>query len=152
MAVEAQGRLCAVPLLNVVEIMRPLAIEAIAGAPLFVRGVAIIRGVPTPVVDLGVLLGAADGVTGGGITARFVTLHLGERQATLFVDAVCGVRELDALTILELPPLLQGASSDFIEAIGTLDTQMLVVLRSGWLIPEAVWDKIVPDRVPEAAR
>jgi len=35
------------------------------------------------------------------------------------------VCNLDALSILELPPLLQGASHNFIEAIATLDAQML---------------------------
>jgi len=122
--------------------MRPLPIEAIGGAPPFVQGVSILRSILTPVVNLGILLGTADAATGVGASARFVTLRLGERQAVLFVDAVCSVRELDARTIRELPPLLQGASNDFIEVIGTLDAQMLVVLRSGWRLPEAVWESL----------
>jgi purine-binding chemotaxis protein CheW len=36
--------------------MRPLPIKPIAGTPGFVRGVSIIRGAPTPVIDLKALL------------------------------------------------------------------------------------------------
>jgi purine-binding chemotaxis protein CheW len=114
--------------------MRPLPIEPIAGVPAFVRGISIIRGVPTPVVDLGLVLG-----TPGGVAGRFVTLRLGDRQVALSVDTVLGVRDLDGSTIQELPPLLQEASKDFIEAVGTLDARMLVVLRSAWELPEEVW-------------
>ena len=40
------ARLCALPVRAVIEIMRPLALEPIAGAPAFVAGLAIIRGEP----------------------------------------------------------------------------------------------------------
>ena len=132
--VRVQNLVCAVPLMHVVEIMRPRPVEPIAGVPLCVRGVSIIRGIPSPVVDLGLVLG-----TPGSVASRFVTLRLGDRQVALSVDEVLGVRDLDASTIRGLPPLLQGASKDFIEAIGTLDAQLLVVLRDAWELPEGVW-------------
>jgi purine-binding chemotaxis protein CheW len=131
--------------------MRPLAIEAVAGAPLFVPGIAIIRGIATPVVDLGILLGTAVDANVRGTAARFVTLRLGERRVVLFVDAVCGIRELDALTAQELPPLLQGACSDFMEAIGTLDMQLMIVLRSCWRLPDALWNPTAANPIPESA-
>jgi purine-binding chemotaxis protein CheW len=132
LVVSVQTRVCAVPLIHVIETMRPLLIEPVAGAPSFVRGVSVIRGVPTPVVDLGTLLGTS----GGG--RRFVTLRLGHRQVALSVDTVLGVRELEASTVKELPPLLQGVSQDAIEAIGTLDHQVLIVLSAGWQLPTEV--------------
>ena len=55
--VRAAGRLCAVPIAHVVEVMRALPVEPIPGAPSFVPGLAIIRGAPMPVVDLGLLTG-----------------------------------------------------------------------------------------------
>jgi purine-binding chemotaxis protein CheW len=61
LVVGVKGRLCAVPLTHVIEIMRPLPVEPISDVPLFVQGVSIIRGIPTPVVDLGALLGAPNG-------------------------------------------------------------------------------------------
>jgi purine-binding chemotaxis protein CheW len=133
LVVGLQTRVCALPLKHVIETMRPLPVEQIAGLPLFVRGVSIIRGIPTPVVDLGVVLG-----TPSGDADRFVTLRLGDRQVALAVDAVLGVHELEPI-VQELPPLLQGASKDIIEAISTLDKQVLMVLREGWELPDQVW-------------
>src|ERR1700730_17981474 len=113
-SIGVQGRLCALPLTHVMEIMRPLPVEPIPAVPSFVQGISIIRGIPTPVVDLGVLLGMPSGVAD-----RFVTLRLGDRQVALSVDSVLGVLELDTSKIRELPLLLQGASKDVIEAMGT---------------------------------
>jgi purine-binding chemotaxis protein CheW len=123
--------------MHVVETMRPLPIEPMACVPAFVRGVSIIRGVPTPVVDLGVILGVPSGAA-----ERLVTLRLGNRQVALSVDAVLGVRDLDLSTIQQLPPLLRGASQEVIEAIGTLDDEILMVLRAGWELPDAVWQAL----------
>jgi purine-binding chemotaxis protein CheW len=134
LVVRVQTRVCAVPLEHVVETMRPLPLESIAGMPAFVRGVSIIRGVPTPVVDLGALLGAPSNEF-----ERIVTLRLSDRQVALAVNAVLGVRDLDLSAIQELPPLLGGTSTDLLEAIGTLDEQFLMVLRAGWELPDEVW-------------
>jgi purine-binding chemotaxis protein CheW len=115
--------------------MRPLPVEPISGVPSFVHGISIIRGIPTPVVDLGAVLGTPDQMAG-----RFVTLRIGDKQVALSVNAVLGVLDLDTiLTIRELPPLLQRASKDVVETIGTLDEQVLMVLRAGWELPDEVW-------------
>jgi purine-binding chemotaxis protein CheW len=123
------------PLAQVIETMRPLRVELIAGVPSFVRGVAIIRGILTPVVDLGAVLGAPEEAA-----ERFVTVRAGDKQVALSVSAVLGVRDLDALTMIhELPPLLRGATREVVETIGTLDEQFLVVLQAGWELPDEVW-------------
>jgi purine-binding chemotaxis protein CheW len=140
LVVRVQTRVCAVPLMHVVETMRPLPVESIRGVPSFVRGVSIIRGVPTPVVDLGAILGAP-----GGTAERIVTLRLGDRQVALCVDAVLGIRDLHLPATQELPPLLQGASQDVVEAIGTLDEQFLMVLRAGWELPGEVWQALAAE-------
>jgi purine-binding chemotaxis protein CheW len=134
LVVGVKGRRCAVPLHHVIEIMRPLPIEPVPAVPSFVQGVSIIRGIPTPVVDLGVLLGMPSCVAD-----RFVTLRLGDRQVALSVDSVIGVRDLDASKIRGLPPLLQEASKDVIDTMGTLDEQLLVVLSAGWELSDEVW-------------
>lgn len=144
LVVRVKTRVCAVPLVHVIETMRPLAIEPVASVPPFVRGVSIIRGIPTPVVDLAVLIGAP-----GGVAGRFVTLRVGERQVALLLDEVLGIRDLDESTIQELPPLLQEASQDVIEAMGTLDTRLLVVLRTGWALPDEVWQVLAASEVSQ---
>jgi purine-binding chemotaxis protein CheW len=126
---------CAVPLTHVIETMRPLPVEPISGVPSFVQGISIIRGIPTPVVDLGAILG-----TPSERAERFITLRVGDKQVALSVNAVLGVRNLDTiLTTRELPPLLQRASKDVVETIGTLDERVLMVLRAGWELPDEVW-------------
>lgn len=134
-----EDRLCAVPLRHVIETMRPLPVEHIASVPAFVSGVAVIRGIPTPVIDLGALLGTP--VIQAG---RFVTIRAADRQAALSVSAVLGVRDLHAITGVEkLPPLLQGASCDALEKIGTLDGSLLMVLRESWELPGEVWKAVM---------
>jgi chemotaxis signal transduction protein len=63
------------------------------------------------------------------------------------VDSVLGVRELDLSKIGELPPLLQGASKDAIEAMGTLDEQLLVVLYASWELPDELWQRLAPQEM-----
>ena len=118
--------------------MRPLPVEPIASAPLFVSGLALVRGVPTPVVDAGRLLGAGD----DGQPTRFVVVRVGERRVALAVEAVVGLRTLSAAALRELPPLIQEASADVIAAIGALDAALLVVLRAARLLPETVWSAL----------
>jgi purine-binding chemotaxis protein CheW len=137
LVVEIEGRICALPLTQVIETMRPLSVESVANVPLFVSGVAIIRGIPTPVVDLGAILGRPN-----ECVERFVTVRVGDRQMALSVSKVLGVRNLNSAMIEELPPLLKDASKDAVEAIGTLDERALMILRAGWDLPTEVWQAL----------
>lgn len=128
-------RLCGIPLKHVIETMRPLPVEPLGNAPTFVDGLALIRGLPTPVLDAQRLLG---GAAEQKARARYVTLRLGERCAALAVDAVLGVRQIDSTELHELPALLRD-SSDRITALGTLDHELFVVLEQARLVPETVW-------------
>lgn len=129
--------LCAIPLEYVEETMRPLPLEAIAGVPAFVRGLAVVRGIPTPVIDAAQLLSGASGQP-----SRFVTVKTGTRRVVLAVDAVVGVAGIPRGSIGSLPPLFQGAGLDAIAAVGTLDAELLLVLRNTCLVPDDVWAAI----------
>jgi purine-binding chemotaxis protein CheW len=126
-------RLCGLPLDVVVEIMRPLPTESLAGAPACVLGVAIIRGDAVPVVDLSSLLGG-DRVD----PTRLVTVRVDGRVVALGVDEVVGVRSVADSAVEDLPPLLAGAPADVIAAMGTLDAELLFVLRRVGLVPSSV--------------
>jgi purine-binding chemotaxis protein CheW len=101
-------------------------------------GVSVVRGSAVPVVDLGAVVGTTD----PGLPARFVTIRLGDRTAALAVSQVVGVRDLATALLEQMPPLLRGASADVVQAMGTLDAQLLVVLRSSRLLPEEVWTAV----------
>lgn len=140
LVIRAGARTCALTLSDVVEIMRPLPVEPLAGAPEAVRGLSIIRGAPVPVVDLATLLGDS----GQSPCTRFVTIRAGERRIALSVDAVFGIREFAPSSLNDMPPLLRSARTDLIEAVGTLDAELLLALKAGRIVPDAVWDSLPP--------
>jgi len=113
------------------EIFRPLPIEPVADAPRAVLGLAIIRGVPLPVVDLGLLI--ADCACR---PERMVALDTGSRRLALVADEVIGIRVFDASAFEALPPLLQDAANERVAAIGTHDAELLLVLRTARLLPD----------------
>jgi purine-binding chemotaxis protein CheW len=127
---RAGSNFCALPLDRVAEVMRALPIDAVAGAPRYVCGLSIIRGTPSPIVDIGLLLG--DRPTRA---ERLIAIRVGDRIIGLAVDAVLGVRAIAAETCSELPPLLRDAS-EAIAAIGALDSAFMFILRTARIIPE----------------
>jgi purine-binding chemotaxis protein CheW len=137
--VRAGERACAIPLTSVAETMRPLSIEPMPGTPAFVRGVSMIRGVPTPVLDLNTLLnnGAVSPSYG-----RLVTLKVEERRIALGVDEVLGVKHLAATELGELPPLFRDSSAAGIDALSADDAELVVVLRAARLVPDSVWERL----------
>ena len=135
---RVRDRLCSLPLEHVVETMRPLPVQSLAASPPFVSGVAIIRGVAVPVVDVGILLGTDSPPS----PTRFVTIRTGDKQVALAVEEVLGVRELTMASAHELPALLSAAAADVVFAIGTLDTHLLFALQTARIVPDSVWQAI----------
>ena len=130
------ARLCGIPLEHVLETMRPLPVEPLGHLPGFVDGLSLIRGRPTPVLDVHRLLGAP---VEERTRQRYVTIRVGQRCAALAVDAVLGVRELDLTQLNELPTLLREPRNDLVVALGELDHELFLVLERSRLVPEAVW-------------
>jgi purine-binding chemotaxis protein CheW len=135
--VRSGSRRCALMASDVIETMRPLPTRPVGEAPPFVRGIAVIRGLPVPVVDLARLLG--DGEARGNGSSRYVSLRVKERRVALAVDEVIGLRNLDLSAMENLPPLLHEGADGPVAAMGTLDLQLLLLLRAARLIPEDAW-------------
>jgi purine-binding chemotaxis protein CheW len=130
--VRAGPWICALPITDVIETMRPLPVRPVEGGPPFLQGVAIIRGELLPVVRLSSLLHKT-GLEKGG---RFVTVRTGSRQIALQVDAVIGAKHIDLAALSQTPPLLSEALSEHAEKIGSLDGEMTAMLRMGRIFPE----------------
>jgi purine-binding chemotaxis protein CheW len=119
--------------------MRPLPLHELADMPSFVRGMSVIRGKPVPVLDGRRLLGSSADAEPG----RYVTLVLGQqRLAALAVDDVLGVRQIGAETLAGLPAVMNEAENRHVEALGTLDSELLLVLRPAQLLPDALWRQL----------
>ena len=123
----------ALPVEHVVVTMRPLPIEPFPAAPPFVLGLALVQGEPIPVVDAARLIGG-----GPSEVTRFVILRAGARNTALAVDAVIGVRALSRALLHTLPPLLSELDEGVISAIGRLDAELLLVLRSAQIVSDSV--------------
>jgi purine-binding chemotaxis protein CheW len=137
---RAGAQLCAVPLDCVVEVMRALPVKPVSGGPPYVCGVCIIRGEPVAVVDTGVLVGNRP-------TAfeRLITVRTGSGTVALAAEAVLGICAIGAEKLSQLPPLLRGAAAETIAAIGTLDAELLFVLRTALIVPEGLFDRLLAD-------
>lgn len=134
---RAGACLFAVGLEHVIEIMRVLPIELVAGAPRYVRGLCIIRGAPAPVIDPGIL------VSDQAIEpTRLIAIRTGARVAALAADSVLGVRISEAETLNQLPPLLRDAATETVAAIGTLDAELLFFLHAARIVPEGFFDRL----------
>jgi purine-binding chemotaxis protein CheW len=129
-----EGRACALPLEHVVEVMRPLPVQRVGGAPAFVLGLAVVRGQPLPVIDAALLLaGQVSSPT------RFVSLRVGERRVVLAVTEVLGARRVQGQVLQDSPALVAGAP-EVRRALGVLDGRLLEVLESARLIGAAELD------------
>jgi chemotaxis signal transduction protein len=129
LVVRAGAWTCALPLPEVVETMRELPCLPCKGAPGWVRGASIVRGVPVAVVDLAAFLGSKGSLDAG----RFVTVRTGESRVALRVDAVLGIRPIPAGT--QRSRLLDGAAAAHSEELATLDGHLLALLELGTLLP-----------------
>jgi purine-binding chemotaxis protein CheW len=136
---RVQGTLCAFPLVDVIETMRPLPIEPLANTPDFVLGVARIRGVAVPVVRLSTLFQEKHF---GDHSNRFVTIRVGQRCVAVAMESVLGIADLSDQTFGNLPPLLQTGKAEFIQALSTLDNEFLVVLDAARIVPDSVWREL----------
>lgn len=116
--------------------MRPLPVEALSGAPPFVRGICLHRGSPVPVVDTALLLGQE------AIRAeRLVVIRAGGRTVALSFESVLGVYTFEAGIEGAMPPLLHDAASEAVSAISHLDGELLLFLGTARILPEALLEE-----------
>jgi purine-binding chemotaxis protein CheW len=140
LVVRAQQWMCALPLEEVEETMRPLPVAPVSAAPVFVRGVCLVRGTPAPVVSLSVLLGGDQAQPGAGV--RFISLRVPEGRLALEVDEVRGLKWMEEATLDAVPPLLRATASGHVQRLGSYDGRLLAVLGTAHLLPEELWGRL----------
>ena len=127
--------LCALPLDEVIETMRPLETRALAGTPAFVRGITVLRGVPTPVIDVSRLLGGATAQA-----ERYVAVRTERGAIALATGEILGIRGVEAEPTGGHPALLGGGNTRLVAGVGTLGAEPLLLLQSMRAVPDEVWE------------
>ncbi len=133
---QAGALFCAFPLDEVVETMRPLRTRPLAGTPPYVRGLAILRGAPSPVVDVTRLL------TGEiGDIERYVAVRAGQGTIACATGPVLGVQEIDVVPPEGPVAILSGVvSKSLVAAVGRIGTDPLLLLHGIRAVPDEVWE------------
>jgi purine-binding chemotaxis protein CheW len=156
--------LCALPLGEVIETMRPLETRPLAGTAAFVRGISVLRGVPTPVIDVARLLtgaasesgpnaqsganaqsgpnaesGAGGRLGGTGRIERYVAVGTEHGPVALATGTVLGIRDTEAGPA-EAHPALLGGSHRLVAGVGTFGAEPLLLLQSMRAVPDEVWE------------
>ena len=106
---EVGGRIYALDIANVREVVRWQAVTPLPGAPELIEGVIDLRGTVVPIVDLGRALGV-DPVRGGA-RARIAVAEVDGLVVGFAVDAATGVMAVDP-NLLDVPPALASAPTD----------------------------------------
>lgn len=140
--VRSRAWLCALPLAEVVETLRTLPLQPVAGAPPFVRGLSLVRGELVPVVDLALLLGGERGAAAG----RLVLVRAGEHRLALAVDEVLRVAPLAVGA--KVAPLVSQALPEQVAALAVLDGAALAVLQSTHLLSQEEWASLTSSTAP----
>src|SRR3954468_1995572 len=135
--------LCALRLDEVRETMRPMETLPLAGTPAFVLGISVLRGVPTPVLDVCRLLGG-----GPGDLRRYVTVGTERGAVALATGEVIGIRPVRPESAGGHPALLGGASSRLVAGVDTIGAEPLLLLHSMRTVPDEVWEAAAAAVVP----
>lgn len=135
---RADTHLAAIGLEHVTEVLRPLPVEELAGVPPYIRGICVLRGRPVPVVDIGLLLGG-ERMTSEDRAARFVGVRTGPQTAVLAVDTVVGIRDVPMERLHDLSSVTGSVACT---AVGAIGREPLLLLETGRVIPDSVWDAL----------
>jgi purine-binding chemotaxis protein CheW len=135
--------LCALRLDEVVETLRPLDTQPLAGTPPFVRGISVLRGVPTPVIDVARLLGGAriD-------PERYIAVRTERGAVALATGPILGIRTVDANAAGGHPALLGARSSRLVAGVAAAGAEPLLLLQSMRTVPDEVWEAAAAAVVP----
>ena len=129
--VSAGSWTCALPIECLVETMRALPTSPCASVAAYVRGVSVIRGSATVVLDLAAFL-AGEACS----CRRLVLLRSADRPVALGVDALLGIRSLSDAEVLPLRGVLTPFAHSQVRALQTLDGGLVALLAPTLVLPD----------------
>jgi purine-binding chemotaxis protein CheW len=133
--------MCAMPVQQVIETMRPQPVQALADTPHYILGVSVIRGAAVPVVDLAALVHGRSEKPARLVTVRASETADATRTAALAVTGVEGVATIPLASLERMPPLL-GDQDGAAHSLGVADTGVMLLIDSARTVPDAVWHAV----------
>jgi purine-binding chemotaxis protein CheW len=146
---QLAGQDYGLPILSVQEIKGWEQPTRLPYSPAYVQGVINLRGAVVPIVDLRKRFGMGE-IEYSPTTVVIVIKVDGPRgrvTAGIVVDAVCGVGNVTAKDMQQVPEMSAAIDSNFISGISTLDGKMLILLAIDRLISEALVEQSRADKV-----
>jgi len=122
----------AVDIMEIKEIIKPREVTEVPRVPDFVTGVLSLRGIIIPVFNMHKRLGLA--VVHESGKERIIVVKKGDEFCGVLVDEVIQVARLAAAAIEPPPAVLEGIDRDFVNGIGRIDGQMLILLNLGKIL------------------
>lgn len=108
---EVSGGRFAIPMCDVVEVVRAVAIRTLPAAPAITLGIIDLRGEIVPVLDVRVRFGSPAKPL--ELSDQFIIAQAGPRRVALHVDAALGLETLTVLAVQDagnLPSAIQHVS------------------------------------------
>ena len=124
---RVSGRECAVDVLSISEVLRPVPVTPLPAAPRFVEGLIELRGRFLPVVDLRKRF--TDGPPADREHGKYIVAPLHGTSVALVVDDVSGVERIPA-ELIQPPPNLADSriAPAFVSGVVRWNDRVLMVL------------------------
>jgi purine-binding chemotaxis protein CheW len=127
---------CAVDVMRIAEVLRPVPVTLLPAAPSFVEGIIELRGRFLPVIDLRKRFGG--GPTPERAPGKYVVAPIGQTAVALVVDEVMGVERIPQDQIQPPPALAAGrVAPGFVSGIVKWNDRVLLLLDIDAVLSEA---------------
>lgn len=123
---ELQDKEYAIEVEAVQSIERVISITRVPKTPSYVKGVINLRGVVTPIVDLGERFGLKPVEMSNN--TRIIIVSLADYEVGLIVDAANDVLDIPIESIELQPKVVGSVESEFISGLAKIDKRLFVML------------------------
>ena len=130
---------CAVDVMRISEVLRPVPVTRLPSAPPFVEGIIELRGRFLPVIDLRKRFGGGEERAAG----KYLVAPMGETSVALVVDEVTGVERIPTDQIQAPPSLASGrVAPGFVSGIVKWNQRVFMVLDIDAVLSAAERDEL----------
>ena len=130
------GEKYGINILKVQEIIRYIEATPIPNMPDFVKGVTNLRGTILPILDMRMRFGMPPGHYETSEFAIIIIAYVGAKHVGLIADAIADVIFLPKNTIAPPPDLPTLVDTDFIQGMGEVRNEMVILLDMDKILAE----------------